>query len=84
MGVATILCRWSGMGLLEKATTVQRLEGGEGVSLAEIGGKRLPGAQNSQCKHSKLGACMIECCAQKEQETRAGWSRMNFKMKSEK
>lgn len=53
------------MGLLEKVTFVQRLEGGEGVSLAETGGKRLPGARTSQCKHSKLGACMIKCCAQR-------------------
>ena len=59
------MSRWSGMGLLEKVTFVQRLKGGEGVSLTETGGKRLPGTGNSQCKHSKLGVCVIECYMQR-------------------
>ena len=46
------MSRWSGMGLLEKVTFVQRLERGEGVSLTETGGKdfQAPEAANANIR----------------------------------
>lgn len=47
-GVVVILPRWSGPGLIDKVKSLHRPEGSEGMSLAEIWGKRLPGGGKSQ------------------------------------
>ena len=71
------------MGLLEKVTFVQRLEGGEGVSLAKIGGKASR-RQNQPMQTFKVGSMHDRVLCAKGQEAGAGWSRVDFKMKSEK